>query len=107
MPLAHKSGRGTGAPKRTAPSPARKVGRRRLRLVLVAVTLASLLLGGRAIYLTVADADGLQALAAEQPTESQNVASGRGRHTHVRRPAARHESGPVSSGRNALPDREP
>ena len=78
MPLARKSGRGTGAPKRTAPSPARKVGRRRLRLVLVAVTLASLLLGGRAIYLTVADADGLQALAAEQPTESQNVASGRG-----------------------------
>ena len=46
--------------------------------MLVAVTLASLLLCGRAIYLAVSDGDGLQALAAEQPTEAQDVSAGRG-----------------------------
>jgi cell division protein FtsI/penicillin-binding protein 2 len=47
-------------------------------MVLVAVMFASLLLSGRAVYLTVAEGDGLQALAAEQPTEARNVAGGRG-----------------------------
>ncbi|CAN5538841.1 penicillin-binding protein 2 [soil metagenome] len=47
-------------------------------MVLIAVTLASLLLGGRAVYLTVAEGDGLQALAAEQTAETQDVSSGRG-----------------------------
>ena len=47
-------------------------------MVLVAVTIMSLLLGGRAAYLAVADGNGIQALAAEQPVEAQNVASGRG-----------------------------
>ncbi|MGB3633230.1 MAG: penicillin-binding protein 2 [Rubrobacteraceae bacterium] len=47
-------------------------------MVLVAVTLASLLLCGRAVYLIAAEGEGLQALAAEQSTEAQGVASGRG-----------------------------
>ncbi|CAN5771529.1 penicillin-binding protein 2 [soil metagenome] len=55
-----------------------KIGRRRLKLVLVAVTIASLLLTGRAFYLTMGDGEGLQAMAAEQSSETQDVASGRG-----------------------------
>ena len=47
-------------------------------MVLVVVTLVCLLLGGRAVYLTVAEGDGLQALAAEQPAETQDVSDGRG-----------------------------
>ena len=78
MSLSRKGGRRRHASKRTTSSPVRKVGRQRLKLILVAVTIASLLLGGRAVYLSVAEVDGPQAMAAEQSTETRDVASGRG-----------------------------
>lgn len=78
VPFARKSRRRTRAPKRAAASPSRRVGRQRLRMLLVAFTVVSLLLGGRAVYLAVADADGLQALAAEQTAGSTDPADGRG-----------------------------
>ncbi len=83
VPFSRKSGRRAYASRnrssrRTATPKVREVGRQRLKIVLVAVAIAGLLLCGRAVYLIVAEGDGLQALAAEQPTETQDVASGRG-----------------------------
>ncbi|HZY66210.1 MAG TPA: penicillin-binding protein 2 [Rubrobacteraceae bacterium] len=46
--------------------------------MLIAVTVVSLLLGAKAIYLSVADGGSLQALAAEQPGTGPDVAHGRG-----------------------------
>ncbi len=47
-------------------------------MVLVAVTLSSLLLCGRAVYLTAAEDAGLSAFAAEQTAEPGDAANGRG-----------------------------
>lgn len=54
------------------------VGRRRVSLVLAAVILVGLLLGGRAVQLTVMEGHGQQALAAEQRSEDPVAAVGRG-----------------------------
>lgn len=48
-----------------------KVGRKRVGLVLVAVVVVSMLLGGRAVYLSVVESAGLPAMAAEQAATSE------------------------------------
>lgn len=67
-----------------AAKPASEVGRKRVGLVLVAVMAVSLLLSGRAVYLSVVEGGGVPALAAEQTAASNsdlrgNVLSADGR----------------------------
>lgn len=78
VPFSRKKGRKSRTTNRTAATPFRKVGRRRLKIVLLAATLASLLLCGRAFYLTVAEGDELQAFADEQSAVDQSAYGGRG-----------------------------
>lgn len=66
------------APRRAKASQPSAVGPTRLKIVLIAVAITSLLLGGRAVNLSVADGVGLQALASERNAETQNPAYGRG-----------------------------
>lgn len=78
VPFSRKNEKQSRTPRKAATTATRNVGRQRLRMVLVAVTVASLLLGGRAIYLSVIEQGGLQALAAEQTTQAQGPTSDRG-----------------------------